>query len=322
MLEVEDTDPPRVSFSLPWLPVPADAAVIGFDVDTATRSSVIREVAAALVEEYVLPEHAAAMADALIEKLESGGYDDVTNGWVLANVLTQDLRSVYDDKHLVVGFSPIEAGPPMPGLFAVQPTQVGASCGLERPQDLEDGIGYVKISLFADPSTCGAEAIDALASLRSTRAIVFDLRDAVGGHAGMVALMLAHLFDEAPDMSSLHRRSSVSEFSLPFAGFNLADKLVYILTSERTFSAAEWFAYDLQALDRATIVGAATGGGAHAARLERIDERFQVNLPYARAVNPITAENWEKTGVIPDVSAEASDALDVALALIRRAEER
>ncbi len=42
-----------------------------------------------------------------------------------------------------------------------------------------------------------------------------------------------------------------------------ADKPVYVLRSQRTFSAAEEFTYNLQSLKRATIVGETTGGGAH-----------------------------------------------------------
>ena len=100
-------------------------------------------------------------------------------------------------------------------------------------------------------------------------------------------------------------------------GLNFGEADVYVLTSSRTFSGGEGFAYDLQAAQRATVVGEVTAGGAHAQRSERIDERFDVAMPWARVVNPITKSNWEGTGVQPDVAVAANDALAVTLQLIQ-----
>ena len=87
---------------------------------------------------------------------------------------------------------------------------------------------------------------------------------------------------------------------------------MYVLTSPRTFSGAEEFSYDLQSLKRATIVGEVTGGGAHPVRGLRIDDRFIIGVPFAKAINPLTKTNWEGTGVKPDVAVAASDALTTA----------
>jgi hypothetical protein len=62
-----------------------------------------------------------------------------------------------------------------------------------------------------------------------------------------------------------------------------------------------------------------TKGGAHTVQLERIDERFVVNLPRGRAVNPITGTNWEGLGVRPDVAVPAADALPTAMGLAAKA---
>ena len=85
-----------------------------------------------------------------------------------------------------------------------------------------------------------------------------------------------------------------------------------MLTSSRTFSGAEEFTYNLKNLKRATIVGETTGGGAHPVSGHRIDDRFVIGVPFARAINPITKTNWEGTGVEPDVKVAAPDALTTA----------
>ncbi|HWG33135.1 MAG TPA: S41 family peptidase, partial [Gemmatimonadaceae bacterium] len=95
-----------------------------------------------------------------------------------------------------------------------------------------------------------------------------------------------------------------------------ADKPVCILTSKRTFSGAEEFAYDLKSLERATIVGETTAGGAHTVPGHRLDEHFMIGVPIARAINPVTHTNWEGVGVEPDIKVPAKDALTAAQKLI------
>jgi C-terminal processing protease CtpA/Prc len=89
------------------------------------------------------------------------------------------------------------------------------------------------------------------------------------------------------------------------------------LTSARTFSGGEEFSYDLQSLKRATFVGETTRGGAHGVRTERVDDRFDIRVPFQRAINPVTKTNWEGTGVEPDFKVPAADALAKALELLR-----
>ena len=87
---------------------------------------------------------------------------------------------------------------------------------------------------------------------------------------------------------------------------------MYVLTSNRTFSAAEEFSYNLKNLKRATLVGETTGGGAHPGGTVIATDRFTVWVPTGRAINPITNTNWEGTGVSPHIEVKAEDALTVA----------
>jgi C-terminal processing protease CtpA/Prc len=92
-------------------------------------------------------------------------------------------------------------------------------------------------------------------------------------------------------------------------------KPVYVLTSSRTFSGAEEFAYNLKQLKRATIVGETTRGGAHPVELIRLDEHYSVSMPVGRAVNPVSGDNWEGRGVAPDYYVLEAEAFDVAYRL-------
>ncbi len=90
---------------------------------------------------------------------------------------------------------------------------------------------------------------------------------------------------------------------------------LYLLTSKNTFSAAEEFSYNLKNMKRATIIGETTGGGAHDNKFVILNDNFEMGLPFARAVNPITKTNWEGTGVEPNVNVSSDRALETAQVL-------
>jgi C-terminal processing protease CtpA/Prc len=87
-----------------------------------------------------------------------------------------------------------------------------------------------------------------------------------------------------------------------------------VLTSDRTFSGGEDFAYTLQALGRAEVIGETTGGGAHPTRVFPVSARLHIAVPFARSVNPVTGSNWQGTGVVPDLAMPEAEARDVAYA--------
>jgi C-terminal processing protease CtpA/Prc len=87
---------------------------------------------------------------------------------------------------------------------------------------------------------------------------------------------------------------------------------LYLLTSHRTFSAAEECTYNLQQLKRALVVGERTRGGAHAGLRYPIHAHFEAFIPNRRAINPISGTNWEGVGVQPDLPVAQEEAFDIA----------
>jgi C-terminal processing protease CtpA/Prc len=43
-----------------------------------------------------------------------------------------------------------------------------------------------------------------------------------------------------------------------------------------------------------------------------VADYFMVGVPFAKSLDPVTKTNWEGTGVAPDVSVVADDALETA----------
>jgi C-terminal processing protease CtpA/Prc len=95
-------------------------------------------------------------------------------------------------------------------------------------------------------------------------------------------------------------------------------KSLYVLTSRRTFSAAEAAAYHLKYSAKAIMVGETTGGGAHRIRGVDLNDDFTLLLPYTRPINVVTKGDWEGTGVVPEIASGAEQALAVAHAAALR----
>ncbi|MFZ0639810.1 MAG: S41 family peptidase [Candidatus Acidiferrales bacterium] len=320
-LDLKDASGQVANFSLRALPPGASVSQLNFTLDAATRTEVINGALADLNEFYVSPGVAKQMADAIRARQKRGEYDSVTDGDAFATMLTANLRDVSHDKHLRVDFSPT----PLPKLPPNEDPRAQAefrkqmermNCGFDKVEILPDNIGYLKFDFFADPSVCKNTATAAMDFLANSDAVIFDLRENGGGDPAMVQYICSYLFSSRTHLNDLWTRStnSTQEFwTLPSVPRKfLATQPVYVLTSHRTFSGGEEFTYDLQQLKRATIVGEVTGGGAHPVSGHRIDDHFEIGVPFATAINPITHTSWEGTGVTPGVKVPAADALTTA----------
>ena len=297
------------------------AAVIGFDIDAATRKHVIDGAIAMLDEFYVFPEVAKKMGIAVRGHAKRGEYDSVTDGDAFARLLATHFQEVSHDKHIFVSFSPTQlpedSAPPNRDAIARQMEAMrDANCAFEKVEHLKGNIGYLKFNGFGDPEICAPTAIAAMNFLANVDALIFDLRQNGGGDPKMVALLCSYLFEHPTHLNDLWTRKGdeTEQFwTLPYVpGKRLPSIPVYVLTSHRTFSGAEEFTNNLKVLKRATIVGEVTGGGAHPVGGHRIDDRFTIGVPFARAINPVTKTNWEGVGVEPDVKVPADDALTTA----------
>jgi Peptidase family S41 len=188
------------------------------------------------------------------------------------------------------------------------------NCLFETIETLPNNVGYLKLNGFADATACRELTERAMASLNNAAALIIDLRDNGGGF-GETALQIAgYLFDRPTFMYDPRPRSPVPDRTAsPIPGNKLADKPVYILTSSRTQSAAEYFAYNLQMLKRATLVGETTAGRQHSGAFRRITDHFGMGIQeVAPPDNPYPVKGWDVIGVEPDVKVSSAEALAAA----------
>jgi hypothetical protein len=293
-------------------------------IDAAIRTQVIDGILKRLNDSYVFPDVAKKMEQSIRERVARKEYDEITSAKQFATKLTDDLQAVSHDKHLRVRYSheAIPERAPRQEPTAEEREQrkralTWLNHGFGKVERLPGNIGYLEFFNFADEELGADTVAAAMNFVNGTDALIIDMRKNGGGNPAMVALVCSYLFGPEPvHLNDLYWREGnrTDEFwtkkELP--GKRYLNKDVYVLTSKRTFSGAEEFTYNLKNLKRATIIGETTGGGAHPGGGFRISEHFGMFVPTGRAISPITKTNWEGTGVTPDISVPADQALLVA----------
>ena len=293
-------------------------------VDDAERQRVIDGVINNLKSHYVDRDAAQKIAEVLLTR-EKRGDDAVTDPRALADLLTRQMREASHDNHLDLIYSRVPlpdqpAGETPESLARYRRAMEEEHCTFEKIEILPHNIGYLKLNSFPDTSVCERTAKAAMASVNHADAIIFDLRDNTGGFPNMVALIAAYLFDHPEYLYNPRENATRQSWTVsPVPGNRLAHKPVYVLTSSRTLSGAEQFAYNLKVLKRATLVGEVTGGAAHSGVFHRIDDHFGIGIPEVKPINPYSTTDWEGVGVAPDVKVNAAVAMQTAERLAQKA---
>ena len=295
------------------------------------KKKMIKQISRLIEDQYVYPERGKAYAAKFLEYSLDDVYAEIEDPKQFGETVTADLQELTGDRHF--GFRLIESS-------GLEENEQGSlhhpvryyrlmhkeHTGLLHLEWLEGGIGYAELCRCYGGAE-GLEMIElAMKFLSSADAIIFDVRDNGGGSGDLLFTLCSYFFEYPTQLNSFYTRQE--DFTQDYwteekiAGERLLDIPVFILTSRKTFSAAESFVFDMKVRQRAVIVGDSTGGGAHSVDLFKVGDRFEIYIPTGRSFNPLTGADWEGTGVIPDVLVAAESALDTALVLAKEAAAR
>ena len=289
-------------------------------LDNSVKAEVIDSVLSAFKVHYVYPDEAKKLNKMIKDKFKKGAYDEIGDLDQLTRQLSNDLREISGDLHIMISvMSPDDFSPAIGDTITDEEKAKRAreNFYFKKLDWLPGNIGYLRLDRFDDPVFAGQTAVAAMNFLENCDAIIIDLRYNGGGEEKMVKLLVSYFFKEPTLINSLYFTETDSlEQSWTYAyvpGKKLIDADLYILTGKNTASGAEAFTYGLKNLGRATVVGETTAGAAHWAEYYDFPNlSVRAKIPIARPINPITKTSWEKVGVKPDIETPAGDALKIA----------
>lgn len=291
-------------------PAPADLAPT--PLEPAARAQVARELARQLREHYVFPDRVKDIEPQLLAAAA-----DAADTRQLAQQLTAALAGATQDKHLRVDAMPAPPGGPQAMAAEMAESFRYGNYGVHRVERLRGNIGYLDLRQFAPAREAGPVLAAAMTLLAETDALIIDLRRNGGGVPETVQLLASYFFDKPTPLVDIHWRAGnrvqkhATLASVPGPRYG-ERRPVYVLTERNTFSAAEDFAWNMKHRQRATLVGETTGGGAHPGAFFRLSPQLGAFIPTGRSVDPLNGGNWEGTGISPDKTVPAPEALAVA----------
>ncbi len=293
------------------------------------KEQVVERICILLQRFYVVPDVALQMEEHITLKLAEGAFKRIADKVEFIDILNNELHSICPDKHLGIylGPNPDEQTDDDRNLQRIinQFDDQKNNYGISKVEIMEGNVGYLKINSVMFSKEAMEILSSAMQFLSNTNAIIFDLRENRGGDPDYMAYLFSYFFEKPIHINDIYwrDRDRTDEFwthdSIP--GKKMVDLPLYVLISSKTFSGAEEFAYDLQALNRATIIGEVSAGGANPASTWVVYNDIRISIPFGRAINPITGTNWEGTGVKPDIETSAIMALEVAIEYAKKSAE-
>jgi hypothetical protein len=305
----------------------------------ADAEKAVTDLATALEDNFVFPDKGKAYAAMLRANLAKGDYASFPDAPAFAERVTADLQAVHKDGHLRLRVAPAEQR----GQAQAPNGGPANANGVAKSGWLAPGVAYVEFTGFPGSETTLAEVRKFLAAHKDARTLIIDARNNGGGGLAEMNLVFEQIFAKPTTLVTMDIRQAVEEkhgtpfdpkdplmrkvsspatiirrehVAVPAAQQSgLRDAKVYLLTSKKTFSAAEHLSLSLKRTRRATLVGEATGGGAHFGGMAPMGTGYAAFIPVGRTFDPDTGQSWEGTGVAPDVAVPADTALDEALKL-------
>jgi hypothetical protein len=316
-------------------PTPAEQAAPAIPFIATDAAKVVEALATALDENFVFPDKGKAYAVALRTKLASGGYASFASAEDFAEAVTADLQAIHPDGHLALHPPQTEKGGQPAMMQAPSPAQAIGKAGWIAP-----GIAYISFGMFPGDEATLDRLRTFLADHADAETLIIDARTHRGGGLAEMDTMFPYFYAEPQTLVQMDTRFAVEQREgnpldegptlvkvaapegvvrrshnvIPAASpTGLRDAEIFLLTSERTASAAEHLSLSLKRTGRATLIGETTYGAGHYGGMVPLGAGYAAFIPVGRTFDPETDQGWEGTGVTPHVAVPAERALIEAL---------
>ncbi len=301
-------------------------------ISEESKAEMVSNIGELFESNYVFPEKGKVVNNKLKEYLGNGRYKDEKDLNLFLELIKKDIQSIIQDAHFNLIHFPVDRMMNWVNEDDSEETKEEAqnmvnqeaqirNFGIAEVKILEGNIGYLNINSFNAPVEGAKPQLAAAFNLlQFTDALIIDMRQNGGGLPEYVSLVESYFFKKPTLLSKIYNRTSntTTEYVTEEnpGGQKYLDKKLYILTGPATGSGGEALPYNLQAFQKATVVGEGTIGGANGFTPIMLDfqdlGRLAVLMPDMRVENVRTKSNWENIGVKPDIEVPAKQALDMA----------
>jgi tetratricopeptide (TPR) repeat protein len=294
------------------------------------KEKLLDEISELVENHYVYPDLGEDYGEEISFLSRSHKFDGINDPKQFGENVTTVLQELMNDKHInfrLIETSELNNTTAGSLHHPVRYFRLGQKehLGFYRLDWIEDEIGYLDYRRFYHHSRAREMWLNAIQFLSTANAIIIDLRENGGGSGDMGTLMLSYFLPHPTQLTGTYYREGDMTKEMwtheKVTGKKFPDVPLFVIIGKKTFSAAEYFAYDLKVRKRATLIGEASKGGAHSVDRYPVGDNFEIYISTARAVNPVTGSNWESTGLIPDIIAPNESVLDTTIALAKKAAE-
>ncbi len=292
-------------------------------ITTEEQKAIIDKAFVLLNANYIFPNKVNIMEKDIYKKLSAGAYAKFTSVEDFLKNINADIEKLSNDRHVEIYHDPIR----------VKQIDAEAKNGDSKPvydprflqrakyenfmvrkaERLEGNVGYLKFNAFVDPELSKPTLTAAMHFISNSSALIIDLRQNGGGDSRALSFLLNYFLPDSTLVSQRRSRMNNEITNMYITKDPAIKKIekdvpVYLLTSKRTSSAAEAFAYTLQAFKRGVVVGDTTNGEANAGYLFSLNNEMYMMIPAFESTNAITKTNWQGKGVVPDIKLAADKA--------------
>jgi C-terminal processing protease CtpA/Prc len=286
--------------------------------DLAERNKQIIEIADKINEYYIFEDVANQLSKKLKSEIDNKTFDTLTDA-AFAKSLSSYLTKNGNDLHFNVLYRPSQeeekkAVNEKEMLQKYDKINKQWNYGFEKVTRLDGNIGYIEYTGFPEGNKSAQYILDATMNFVSnTNALIIDLRNNQGGDGKMVKLFLSYFFDKKIKLNETYTRyndKTTEYYTMQNVnGKKYLNKPVYILVNNKTISAAEALAYNLQQNKVAKIIGDKTYGAANPVKVFFIEKKYHLFITISIEKNAITNTNWEHKGIDADIKISSEKAL-------------
>lgn len=311
------------------------------ELSNSEREQILIKISSLIRENLVVEDLADKTAHGIENYHKNGKYDSIQNYDDLARILTQDLQDLSGDLHLYLrkrdASADTDSNNPR-----MQPRAESANAETQRSttgtprmrrtaaginfdrfkndegkfisfKKLEGEVLHIEIAVFAPLELIENELKEALEASKNASAIIVDLRNCPGGTSQSLEYLAGSFFENETLISTHHTKNGAFDSystKTPYGKIN-KDKPVIALTSERSFSAAEAFAFFMQETGRIKVAGEKTRGGGRTTQLYPVNEHLNISISHSIAISS-KGNEFQGVGVSPDFPSSKEQALTVA----------